>query len=80
MEQKQPDFTSKETLDDKFWYSMCDYNMGFPVPLNEADLTQPFVYYRKYGVFYVGAGQHHFALSLLLAWEFGVKNYLRIDN
>lgn len=75
----KPDFSSREALDDRIWWAMCDVEMSFPVSLNEADLTKPFVYDRRYGVFYVNIGMHVFAMALLLAWDQGVHKYMRID-
>ena len=59
---------------------MCDVGFSRPVPLNEADLNKPFVYDRRYGVFYVGFGKHPFAMALLLAWDKGVNSYIDIDH
>lgn len=58
---------------------MCDSGISFPVPIDEADLSRSFVYDRRYGVFYVTFGRHHFAMALLLVWDLGVYNYLHID-
>jgi len=61
---------------DEQWWSMCDANMSLPVPFAKADLQQPFVYERRYGVFYVPFGQHQHAMSVLLAFQHGlVKGY-----
>lgn len=51
------------------WWAMCDANMGLPLPLNEADLSKPFVYERAHGVFYVPRGSHQHAMSVLLAFQ-----------
>jgi hypothetical protein len=56
------------------WDAMCNANMEEPIPLEQADLTKPFVYDRRYGVFPVPRGSHQIAMSLLLAWEHGLKN------
>ena len=56
---------------DKIWYAMCDCNMSLPEPLEQADLSRPFVYDRKYGVFAVPSGKHQGAMSLLLAIQNG---------
>ena len=53
---------------------MCDAGMSLPEPLETADLTKPFVYDRKYGVFPVIRGNHQVAMSLLLAVHKGYKN------
>jgi hypothetical protein len=76
----QPNFKNKDTLEDKFWWAMCECNMSMPVSLRKADLTKPFVYYRKYGVFYVPFGKHQLALSQLLAWDLGYENFTYIDE
>jgi hypothetical protein len=57
---------------DPQWWSMCDASMSLPVPLAKADLQQPFVYERSYGVFYVPFGQHQQAMSTLLAFRHGL--------
>ncbi|MDO9068661.1 MAG: hypothetical protein Q7W05_09430 [Deltaproteobacteria bacterium] len=54
--------------DEMFW-RMCDCKMGRPVPLEQADLTKPFVYERRWGWFYVPSGHHQVAMTLLLAWQ-----------
>lgn len=74
------DFSDTDNIPDEYWHAMCYAGLSTPIPLNEADLSQPFVYYRKYGVFYVPPQKHPFALALLLAWEEGVNDYLNIDN
>lgn len=58
-----PEFTDPQ------WWAMCDANMSLPVPLAKADLTKPFVYERRFGVFYVPGGFHQTAMSLLLAFQ-----------
>lgn len=50
---------------------MCDVHMSLPEPLAKADLTRPFVYDRRYGVFYVPSGYHQHAMSILLAFRHG---------
>lgn len=56
-------------LNQRQWNQFCDAHMSDPVPLQEADLTKPFVYDRKYGVFYVPGGYHQLAMSFLLALD-----------
>ncbi len=51
------------------WWSMCDKNMSHPMPLNEADLDSPWVYYRPWGLMYVPSGYHQGAMSLLYAFH-----------
>ncbi len=61
---------------DRQWWSMCDAHMSLPVPLHLADLTRPFVYDRKWGVFYVPPGLHQQAMGILLAFHHGLlKGY-----
>ncbi len=59
---------------DEQWWNMCDAGMGLPLPLDQADLSKPFVYDRSYGVFYVPMGQHQHAMSLLLAFQHGLAS------
>ena len=47
----------------------CEYGLLDCVPLAKADLSRPFVYERRFGVFYVPAGRHLLAMSLLLALQ-----------
>ncbi|PTH79063.1 hypothetical protein [Aeromonas veronii] len=76
----KPDFSSKENLDRKIWWAMCDAHMSMPRKLAEADLSKPFVYDRRYGVFYVPFGCHSMAMATILAWDLGVYSYMDIDN
>jgi hypothetical protein len=75
-----PNFTSRETIEDRIWWKMCDYNMGMPVPLNKADLSESFVYDRKFGVFPVGRCYHQFVMATLQAWNLGKEDYLDIEK
>lgn len=67
-------------ITDKMWWKMCDFHMALPVPLKEADLTQPFVYERKWGVFYVPMGMHPGAMSLLLAFQHGLTSGIKVAD
>lgn len=69
-----------EWITDKMWTKMCGCSMSLPVPLDQADIKKPFVYDRKYGVFYVPASKHQLAMSLLLAWHRGMDCGLDIAN
>ena len=68
MEQSQ--FTEQQ------WWKMCNVGIGHPITLHEADLTKPFIYHRKYGIFYCSGGYHQSAMSLLLAFDNGLKDGL----
>lgn len=65
-------------ITDKMWWKMCDLHMALPVPLKEADLAKPFVYERKWGVFYVPMGMHQGAMSLLLAFQHGLESGVKV--
>ncbi len=65
---------------DKQFWAMCDAHMSRPVPLNDADLSRPFVYQRGYGVFYVPGGCHPAAMSLLLAFNHGYLNAIDLAS
>lgn len=69
-----PEFT-----DVMFW-KMCDCHMSDPVPLASADLTRPFVYERRWGVFYVPFGYHPISMSLLLAWQHGCDDAVEVAD
>jgi len=60
-----------DAFSDERWWAMCSANMSVPVPLHLADVSQPFVYDRQYGLFYVPVGHHQLAMSTLLAWQHG---------
>lgn len=61
---------------DEQWWAMCDAHMSLPVPLAKADLTKPFVYERRFGLFYVPFGFHHRAMSLLLAFQYDLTRLI----
>lgn len=61
-------------LSQRQWNQFCDFCMSHPVPLAEADLSKPFVYERRYGVFYVPGGMHQSAMSFLLALQQGCED------
>lgn len=56
------------------------YGMSTPLKLNQANLSKPFVYHRKHGVFYVKNGCHALAMTQLLCWDLGVRNKNEIDT
>jgi len=43
-------------------------DLSFPIPLEKADLSKDFIYWRQYGVFYCGSS-HPCALSAFLDWK-----------
>ncbi len=45
--------------------------LSMPVPLHTANLDLPFVYDRKWGVFYVSMGYHQIAMATLLTFRAG---------
>jgi hypothetical protein len=51
------------------WYKFCDAGGGRPMALAAFDLTKPFVFFRKYGIFPVNHGHHQQVMALLYAWE-----------
>lgn len=65
---------------DEQYYQLCECNCSMPVPLHEADLTKPFVYDRKYGVFYVPSGLHQLTMATLLAFHHGLIKPLHLEN
>lgn len=76
----KPNFKCRDSIQDELWWAMCDAGMSFPVPLRKADLSRPFLYDRRYGVFYCGFAKHQFAMALLLAWDNGVEDFFDIDH
>lgn len=63
---------------DRQWWSMCDADMSLPVPLGKADPQKPFIYERRYGVFYVPSRQHQHAMSVLLAFRHGLTKGIEV--
>lgn len=63
-----------KVITDEMFYLLCDYRMSEPVPLKDADLGEPFIYDRDYGVFYVDGGYHQLGMALLFAWRHGALN------
>lgn len=68
----------QKLFNDKQFYVMCDCNMSLPVKLSEANLLNSFVYDRKYGLFYVPSGFHQTAMSLLLAFHYGLDTGIHV--
>lgn len=65
----------KEITDEMNW-AMVDCYVSDPVPLNEADLSKPFVYDREWGIFYVPSGYHQSVQCMLLAWRKGYPSII----
>jgi len=63
--------------DHQHW-ALCDCNCSDPVPLDEADLSIPFVYDRKYGLFYAPSGYHQITMSTLLAFHHGLVKSVHV--
>jgi hypothetical protein len=72
--------TETPEITDQMWWKMCDANMCRPVPLAEADLTKPFIYERSWGVSYVPGGYHQSAMSLLLAFQHGLRTGIDVSE
>lgn len=60
------------------WNKFCDFGMVEPIPLGQADLTIPFVYERRFGLFYVPGGMHPSAMSFLLALQHDCKDGIEV--
>lgn len=58
--------------------SAADACMSDPIELGQADIEKPFVYDRRYGFFYVPAGMHQQAMSLLLAFHHGLHSSVEV--
>lgn len=63
-------FTQKQV------YKLIDYRLSDPVPLHEADLTKPFIYDRKWGVFTAPFASHAAGMALLYAFHQGLDDPL----
>lgn len=57
--------TQQETL------QYCEFSVSGPLLLEVADVSRPFVYDRKFGLFYVGSGNHPHIMSMLLGFHNG---------
>lgn len=64
---------NKILTEDQFW-AVCSDNMSDPLSLGKADLSKPFIYERRFGVFYVPPVHHPNGMSLLLAFQHGLHN------
>jgi len=51
-----------------------------PVTLKNADLSLPFVYDRKWGLFYVPMGYHQSVMATLLAFHSDCLNYQELSE
>lgn len=56
-------------ITDEMFYQLVDMRMSEPVPLKDADLNEPFIYDRDFGVFYVDSGYHMLGMAMLFAWK-----------
>lgn len=65
---------------DRQWWRMCGLDMSRPVPLAQAEPAKPFVYDRKWGLFYVPSGKHSSAASLLLSWHHGLNSGIDVSE
>ena len=70
------DTETAQPFTDEQWYRMCDMHMCRPIPLHEADLTRPFVYYRPWGLMYVPFGYHQHAMATMFAFHHGHPDYI----
>lgn len=68
--------TSPDPFTDEQWWTMCDMHMSRPVPLHEADLSHPFIYYRPWGLMYVPFGYHQHAMATMYAFHHGHGDYI----
>jgi hypothetical protein len=66
-------------ITDEMWWRMCSCNLSMPYPLEEFDLSTPFIYDRKIGFFYCGQA-HPIAMAQLLAFEKGQLYYNDYDK
>ncbi len=62
------------------WYRFCDIHVSQPIALNEADLKKSFVYWRRFGVFYVPMGYHQATMAFLLAVEHGCNDGIDVQD
>lgn len=67
---------------DELWYWMCDVGISKskPEPLRTADLTKPWLYDRRFGVFYVDIGGHQCAMANIYARVSGYDNAFDMED
>jgi hypothetical protein len=53
------------------WWKMCSANLSMPVPIHQLERSKPFIYDRKWGVFYCPFGFHQSAMRVLLGFHRG---------
>lgn len=58
-------------LEGKKWWALVDAGGEEPYPIDQWDMSKPFVYDRKWGVFPVQSGNHFLVMALLYAWHHG---------
>ncbi|AUR92142.1 hypothetical protein NVP1170O_029 [Vibrio phage 1.170.O._10N.261.52.C3] len=59
------------------WWSISDY-ASKPIPLREANLDEPFLYVRGFGVFYVQMGCHRVVSSYVYSWINGCEDVIEL--
>lgn len=74
------EFSRPQGMSDQMFWRLCDADLSLPVPLEKADLHRPFVYERRWGVFYAPMGSHQMGMSLLLAWQRGFTRGVECAN
>ena len=67
-------------FNDEQWHRMCNAHIDLPVPLHEADLTTPWVYYRPWGLMNVPSGHHQHAMATLYAFHNGYADYMALGK
>lgn len=61
---------------DEQWYKMVDSGICEPVPFHTAELESEWVYYRPWGLMYVGSGWHQCAMANLYAFTQGHADFI----
>lgn len=58
----------------EMWWKLCDGNLWEPIKLQDADVSKPFVYDRKFGLFYVSMGYHAHVMRFLLGLHMSMNH------
>lgn len=71
---------SRKEMPAEIWHLMVRYGLSEPCVLRTAKVSEPFVYDREIGFFYVPKTKHQSAMSLLLAWRLGYKDPFEVPG
>lgn len=59
-----------QIITEEQWWDISDY-ASMPIPLREFDMSYPFVYDRRYGIFRCNFSCHQILMATIYEWEHG---------